>query len=187
MKELLYMILPSGRYIFKAILMVFFVSVTFVFFRENGKKAWDKLANLFKEPCLALFLVCVAYMSACTIMGRYYTKPYSNMLGRFGFVTGDGKLNSDGFANIIMFIPYTFLYIMAFKPKLPWKSSLILSVSTTVIIECSQLIGWLGSFQISDLVHNVIGGMIGCGIWSMWKEKFISKIVRWSAGKQAKK
>lgn len=158
--------------------MIFFVAVTFVFFKENGKKAKDKLLNLLKEPWLALFLVCVAYILTCTIVGRYFTKPYESVLGRFGLLNSDGGLNADMCANLVMFVPYTFLYIKAFKPAVPWKACLILSAVTTVILELSQLIGWLGNFQFADMVHNIIGGMIGCGIWYAIDRRILSKGIR---------
>lgn len=187
MQDLMKMIIPQGRFIFKAVLMIFFVAVTYLFFKDNGKKAKEKLFGLLKEPWLALFLICEAYILTCTIIGRYFTKPYVSVLGSFGFVNADGGLNADMCANVIMFIPYTFLYIKAFRPAVPWKACLVLSVGTTAILELSQLIGWLGNFQFADMVHNIIGGMIGCGIWYVIDRRVISRGYRWFSNKMKTK
>ena len=67
--------------------------------------------------------------------------------------------------NMLVFAVYILLYLMAFRPEKPWQAALALSCCTTVFIEVSQLLFWLGSFQFSDMLYNVIGGMIGCGVW----------------------
>ena len=41
------------------ILMIFFVAVTYLFFKENGKKAKEKLLGLLKEPCSSKVLHCM--------------------------------------------------------------------------------------------------------------------------------
>lgn len=39
------------------------------------------------------------------------------------------------------------------------------SFFTSLVIEGAQLLFWLGSFQLSDLFHNTLGGVIG---WALW-------------------
>ena len=172
------MIRPQGRFAFKALSMTFFLAVAYLFFKENGRKAKQKLFDLVKQPWLILFLLCLGYMFSCTIMGRYYTKPYKIVLGSFGIFNEKGTINSDLIANVIMFVPFTFLYLEAFNPANPWKKSLLISLITTLFFEVSQLIGWLGNFQIADIIHNVIGGMIGCIIWHVWEKLILRTIKR---------
>ena len=172
------MVLPQERFIFKTVVMIFFVSVTYLFFKENGKKAKEKLLGLLKDPWLVLFLVCAAYILTCTVIGRYYTKPYQGIFGSFGLFNAEGSLNADMCANIIMFVPYTFLYLKAFGSATPWKTCLVLSVCTTAVLEFSQLVGWLGNFQFADMLHNIIGGMIGCCIWYAVDRWIINKGIK---------
>ena len=76
-----------------------------------------------------------------------------------------------------MFVPYTFFYIKAFKPKLVWQKCLMLSLATTLFIEVFQLLFWVGWFSLADIVHNVVGGMLGCGLWKLiefYKKRKIS-------------
>ena len=66
-----------------------------------------------------------------------------------------------------MFVPLTVLYLQAFKPNRPWEAALKLTIFTSVFIELSQLIFWLGEFQLSDLLYNTIGGVIGIALWML--------------------
>ena len=165
MRELLRMILPQGRFIYKTLLMFFFLTVTFLFFSENRIEARCKLLGLLKRPWLILFLLCSAYLLTCTLVGRYFTAPYKSVFGSFGLFRRNGRINTDMVANIIMFIPFVFLFLKAFNPPHPLKASLLLSICTTSFVELSQLIGWLGNFQIADFVHNILGGIIGFCLW----------------------
>lgn len=165
MKELLRTITPQNQYFFKTAIMVFFVAVTYLFFRENGKKAWTKMKTVLNNGWLVLFLIYTAYLLTSTVLGRARSNPGKSVFGSFGLLKSNGTINTDLFANVLMCVPYTFLFLQAHRPEHPWKVSLMLSAGTTIFIEFSQLIGWLGFFQFADMIHNILGGMIGCGIW----------------------
>lgn len=171
-------LLPQPRFIFKTILVTFFLAVTYMFFKDNGKKAKDKLLGLLKKPWLLAFIVYTAYILTSTIIGRYWANPLTSIWNGFGLLKANGEINTDLFTNLIMFVPYTFLYIKVFKPQSVWKTGLLLSLGTSLFIELSQLVGWLGNFQIADILYNIIGGLIGCGIWCLiqWiRQKHINK------------
>lgn len=170
MIELLYMILPQGRFIYKTVIMFFLLAVTYLFIKEHGRRTGRVLLDILKEPWLVLFLLCTAYLLTCTVVGRYFTNPYKSILGSVGILKSDGGINVDMVANVLMFVPYVFLFLKAFKPNHPFRSSLFLSFCTTIFIELSQLIGWLGNFQLIDLVHNMLGGVIGFGLWYLWEK-----------------
>ena len=92
------------------------------------------------------------------------------------------KWNNEIIENILLFIPLTLLFLNAFNPEKPWKASLILSACATGFIELSQLLFWLGEFQLADIFHNIIGGLVGCGIW--WAGKMIAARKSSSSGGQ---
>lgn len=136
--------------------------------RQITGESWQ-LKNLWKQWRVELFLFYSAFMLMTTLISREITNPYQNMFTHFGFRNNE-KWNNEIIENILLFIPFVFFFLQAFKPPNPWKASLILSICSTGFIELSQLLFWLGEFHFSDIVHNIIGGMGGCGIWRAWEE-----------------
>ena len=69
--------------------------------------------------------------------------------------------------NILFFIPFSFFLILAFfSNKSITKLNLLkkiikFSFLLSLFIELTQLFLTLGTFQVSDIVYNIIGGIIG--------------------------
>ena len=103
-----------------------------------------------------------------TIFARTKADPCRNVIGAFGLLV-DGRLNDDAVINTLMFIPFTYLMLMAFSPVRPARTCLIASFALTCLIEAVQLVFRLGEFSLADIVHNTLGGMIGCGLWLLVK------------------
>ena len=108
----------------------------------------------------------LSFLLISTLLSRDTTNPYRNVFAHFGF-RKDVKWNNEIIENILFFIPYSLFFLAAFRPEKPWRDTLILSASTTCVIEFSQLLFWLGDFQLSDIFHNILGGMIGCLLWCL--------------------
>lgn len=78
--------------------------------------------------------------------------------------------------NIIMFIPLTLIILFTLKDIFSsWKDMLIkcglFSFGLSLFIELLQLILKKGTFQVSDIVYNTIGGLIGVGIYILIQTK----------------
>ena len=72
----------------------------------------------------------------------------------------------------MLFIPFSVLLLWAFKQELLGKNEkvkfgkTVWQVTKTVaifsfIIEFAQLLFYLGTFKISDLTYNILGGAVG--------------------------
>ena len=152
-------------YIPRAIIMMFFMSFAYMFIKENGlSKAKTKLAGFVKRPWELLFVFYLSFLIVSTLLVRWPRNPYGNVFNSFGLFD-EGGWNYECIENVLLFIPYTYLYLKSTALASPWKSALIITLCTTAFIEFSQLLFWLGQFQIADMFHNLIGGMIGCCIW----------------------
>ena len=96
--------------------------------------------------------------------------PLSDVLGDWGLHKSDGSLSTEPIENLVLFIPFVVLLLWAFKNeiigedvrivKVLWKSTVTVGIFSFVI-EFSQLLFHLGTFQISDLVYNTLGGTVG--------------------------
>ena len=158
----------------RAIVLMVLVIPAYLFIRDNDKsQIRNKFFSVIKQPWLVLFLLYLSFILISTLFIRWPRVPYNNVLSDFGLYNASG-LNKECIENTMLFIPYTFLFLQAMKPSRTWKSSIALALGTTTFVELSQLIFWLGEFQLSDLVHNTIGGIIGCALWHI-KEALLYK------------
>ena len=153
------------KFLPRAMLIAILFALVYLFIKDNGKRTFAKLRELLKNGWIIAFLFYAAYMFTSTIMVRYNRNPTENVFSHLFFVIGDTDYNNEIIKNILFFVPFTFLYILAFKPRNPVRSCLLLSLSTTMFIEFSQLVFSIGEFQIADLIDNLAGGMYGCFLW----------------------
>ena len=68
--------------------------------------------------------------------------------------------------NVALFIPIGFLLGCGFK-DMTWKRALAVGVMLSVFIEILQLIFRKGLCEIDDVIHNVLGCMIGYGLYKL--------------------
>lgn len=76
--------------------------------------------------------------------------------------------------NIVMFLPWGFLIPYIWKEMRSFSCVLLASLGFTLMIECVQFITKRGLFELDDIVHNTIGGILGYGIfmiWIKWKDR----------------
>ena len=80
---------------------------------------------------------------------------------------GEQKLTTECIENVIMMVPFSSVVMWTFKEKTGngWKKILWYSGKIAFIfsvsIEMLQLLLRLGTFQLSDIFYNTVGGMLG--------------------------
>lgn len=110
--------------------------------------------------------------------------PLSDVMGGWGIwetVNGEQKLTTECLENVIMMVPFSAVVLWTFEEKIGngWKKILWQSGKVafgfSLMIEMLQLLLRLGTFQLSDIFYNTVGGVLGgvcyCGI-----KKVIQKI-----------
>ena len=106
-----------------------------------------------------------------TILNRdIWFDPLGDVMGKWGLHNADGTLCTEPIENFMLFMPFAVLLLWAFKDeilgsdvrlgKVLWKSTVAVGIFSFGI-EFSQLLFHLGTFQISDLVYNTLGGTVG--------------------------
>ncbi len=63
--------------------------------------------------------------------------------------------------NILLFIPYGFLYCAAFRKKWPVVGASLVGFVTSLGIETMQLVTKRGIFQLDDIITNAAGALVG--------------------------
>ena len=106
-----------------------------------------------------------------TLLNRnLWMNPLSKIMGGWGIwetVNGERQLTTECIENVIMMVPFSAVVLWTFGEKIgiglkkilgySGKTAFIFSVS----IELLQLLLRLGTFQLSDIFYNTVGGLIG--------------------------
>ena len=106
-----------------------------------------------------------------TLLNRkMWMNPLSDVMGGWGIwktVNGERQLTTECIENIIMMVPFSAVVMWTFEEKLGngWKKILRQSGKIAFIfsvsIEMLQLLLRLGTFQLSDIFDNTVGGVLG--------------------------
>lgn len=122
---------------------------------------------------LAFYVTMVLFK---TLVNRnMWMNPLSDIWGTWGIykydsVTGNRVVTSECIENFVLLLPYIILVFWNFEEKIfgqrVYLRKIILegikiSFITSLTIELLQLFLRLGTFQISDLFFNTLGGMVG--------------------------
>ena len=101
---------------------------------------------------------------------QLWMNPLSDVMGGWGIwetVNGEQKLTTECIENVIMMVPFSAVVMWTFREKIGngWKKILWQSGKKAFIfsisIEMLQLLLRLGTFQLSDIFYNTVGGALG--------------------------
>ena len=124
----------------------------------------------FRRTCLLVLYTAIVLF--VTILGRsYYATPLDNIMGDWWFQENaeTGMTEYRWLLNICMLLPFSFLLLWTYGQKLLKKPSIDSAIWLatksaclfSLVIEISQLVLHVGTFQISDLCYNTFGGALG--------------------------
>lgn len=162
-------------FVFALVLAVLFM-FTNMFVKEHGMgKAVKKWINEFREDVSFRLIFFLAFYTTMilfrTLLNRsMWANPVSDVIGVWGIYNDKGELTTEVVENLILFVPFTVLLLCSYKEKLLKSKMKLVSVLWQSIkitflfslaIEFLQLFLRLGTFQLSDLFFNTLGGLIG--------------------------
>ena len=108
-------------------------------------------------------------MENINLVPFYTLKDYISMLksGETRRITYLAIINLVG--NVIMFVPLGFLLPFIYKRAKSFAGCMVTSFIILLCVEVTQLITFLGSFDIDDLLLNMVGAFIGYIGYKMMK------------------
>lgn len=154
----------QAHFIPQAVIVTVLLCMSYLFLTDNRGYVKERVKAFIKQRWVVAFLAYTAFLFTSTVIARYVSQPIFSGLGTFAIIR-NGKWNKEIVFNILFFIPYTYLYIKAFMPEHKVRTAFLLSLCSSVFIELFQVLFWVGQGTIADLVHNIMGGIIGCGLW----------------------
>lgn len=162
---------------FSVILSVFVMFFYLEVKKGGTRSACRKWLSAFRTSAefrqVFCFVLIVALILHRTLLNReIWGSPLRDVLGTWGLYDSEGNLTTDGIENMMMFVPFSFFLLHAFQEKLVswgkgpllWKIMCI-SFGFSLTIEMTQLMMHLGEFQLSDLFHNTLGGVVGAMLY----------------------
>ena len=168
---------PFGFSILLSFLAMFFY--LYAYEPTAAGKGWKSAIMIwyqkFKESVFFRKLVLLAFVTSMilfrTLLNRnLWMNPLSNVMGGWGIwetVNGEQKLTTECIENVIMMVPFSSILTWTFGEKIGngWKKILWYSGKMAFIfsisIEMLQLLLRLGTFQLSDIFYNTVGGVLG--------------------------
>lgn len=166
-----------------AILLAFLVMFLYLYAKEHEWKKNNLLRNMFatwwetfrissnfRRTFLLAFYTAMILLK--TVLNRaIWPDPLEKIFGGWGLYE-NGQFTTESIENFILFVPFSSLLLWAFKKELLgeskriWFGKIVWQVTKIVavfsfIIEFTQLLFHLGTFQISDLTYNTLGGAVG--------------------------
>ena len=168
---------PFGSSLLLSFLAMFFY--LYVYESIGAGKGW-KIAIMtwyqkFKESVFFRELFFLAFVTSLilfrTLLNRQlWMNPLSDVMGGWGIwetVNGEQQLTTECIENVIMMVPFSAVVMWTFEEmignslkKILWQIGKI-AFCFSVSIEMLQLLLRLGTFQLSDIFYNTVGGVIG--------------------------
>ena len=146
---------------------------------EEAGKGWKSAIvtwyQKFKGSVFFRKLFLLAFVTSMilfrTLLNRnLWLNPLSDVMGGWGIwetVNGEQKLTTECIENVIMMVPFSAVVMWTFEEKIEnswkkilWQSGKI-AFGFSLMIEMLQLLLRLGTFQLSDIFYNTVGGVLG--------------------------
>lgn len=159
-----------------AVLIAVLCMVLYMYSEKHGglKETVRDWLKEFRESAqyrrIFMLSLCVSLILVSTLLNRsYWSKPLSKVFDSWKIMNGDGTWNVDPVKNTVLFIPYIAVLFWALQDRVLKSEGLWATMGAAVkygfafslTIELLQLILCLGTFQLSDLFYNTLGGLIG--------------------------
>ena len=164
-----------------SLLLSFFAMFFYLYAYESEEagKGWKSAIvtwyQKFKGSVFFRKLFLLAFVTSMilfrTLLNRnLWMNPLSKIMGGWGIwetKNGEQVLATECIENVIMMVPFSAVMMWTFEEKIgiSWKRILWQSGKIAFIfsisIEMLQLLLRLGTFQLSDIFYNIVGGVLG--------------------------
>lgn len=91
---------------------------------------------------------------------------------------GREDLLAENIMNVVVFVPVGLLFGIAFK-QMTWWKALMIGCSISVTIESLQFFFLRGFSEVDDVIHNMVGYLIGFGVYAIGRYGY-ERLSTWS-------
>ncbi|WII35272.1 VanZ family protein [Paenibacillus thiaminolyticus] len=134
---------------------------------------------------IALFVVYMLLLVGIILFKLpFYSEKISNGIRVINLIPFQGSFDDSGAivfweirGNILIFIPFG-IYISMLKRKLSFAKMFVAIISLSLAFEVIQFIFAMGITDITDIINNTLGGVIGIGIYALLFKIFKNSTVK---------
>ena len=125
-----------------------------------------KKINVIQLVASLVFSAYVVFVLYYTVLGRYSQEEYTFQIyiyKSYKYLIEDFGPHSlrQVILNIVMLIPFGFLMPIVIKAKSKYLITLLSAFAFILFIESMQLIMQCGTFEVDDIINNLLGTVIG--------------------------
>lgn len=157
--------LEEGRFL----LIALFIGAILIICNKRLKNRW----SFFCKYLLSLFVVLLFIITFFTRTYRegiaYNFQPFWSYYE--AIVKGRSAMAAEVIMNIVFFIPLGILLGLSFK-VIKWYHVLLVSLGISMAIELLQFVFNRGFAEFDDLFNNVLGSLIGFGLFKLVKASY---------------
>ena len=128
---------------------------------------------------LSSYTVALLYF---TVFGRYsqsYYRYETDVFASYRYLFESYDMNTlqQIILNLMILIPVGFLLCLIIKSRMKYFWALVISFVLTLLVEALQFVSRCGTFEVDDLINNMIGAVIGIAIYAVLKSLNIKREV----------
>ena len=158
-----------------AIILFILVSVGIVLYKQN---VIDKI----QRNSFILFSVYNVVLLYFTVFGRYsqsYYRYETDVFASYRYLFESYDMNTlqQITLNLMILIPVGFFLCLIIKSRMKYFWALVISFVLTLLVEALQFVSRCGTFEVDDLINNMIGAVIGIAIYAVLKSLNIKREV----------
>lgn len=144
--------------------------------KSKGLKLFMWLVFILYIGVLVYFMFFAEMLGRNTVVSeyRYNLTPFKEIKRFLVYYNQLGlkKVAANLAGNVIAFAPFGIALPLLSDYKLKFLTVTLYSFALSLIIELTQLVSKVGSFDVDDLVLNTLGGMIGYLMFFVYKKIF---------------
>lgn len=154
------------EYVYMGILSVLFICSVIIIATVGFKRGWRILGGIALVIYIFLIYSFTVIFRTSTVNRTYNFRPFWSYEA---FLNGEHRLMIYNAMNVIAFIPLGLLIGAVFR-YVKWWQVLLIGILISASVEALQLYLNKGFAEIDDVFHNVLGCMIGFGLYFMMQE-----------------
>lgn len=149
------------------LLAVLVIGVAMILFSKTSHRT-QKIARLLLVECIVLIFCSAVLFRQANSESAINLVPFSSYfcIPENSYLLEVTVINM---LNIIMFIPIGLL-LRGSILNINWKGAMVVGLLISVVIEVLQFVFKRGLCEVDDVIHNVLGCMIGYGVANVIKK-----------------